>query len=285
MTVFTLSAPDLDDLTLSRTDGWAVRKFDWVPGPPRSITYQPPQRSGMVNRTQFADDGTVTFALRLVPGFGAFQSRIDRLQAFTEPDVRPTLTVDYEDGSLPRRAVLADGVVTSPMERPTHRDAVAQWSAPDGIFESVAQQQVIIRAAPSDSSVIGLSFPVVFPLAWPAAPVVGAGLVTNIGNTIAYPILRLRGPMSDRIEIIHVDLDRSIVLDGFTIPAGSYVDIDTRTKRILANSDPAESRRQFLVYPDTSWWALSRGAQRVRLVVETFDSPAQVEVLWHHAYR
>lgn len=250
-----------------------------------------PGGDGTIDTTSLTGARVVTLGADVNPNnpAAAGMSRwalTQQLRAFTAPHRRPRLFIQFSPTDPELMVTLRRSQFTDTWQPQSvgRSSVLTQWVCPDGVLESAAINTAVARASASDDSIIGVAFPIVFPVAWPAAPISGSASVVNAGTATAYPVLRLRGPMSDRIEIIHVDQGRQIVLDGTTVPAGSYIEIDTRTHRITLNGDPTQSRRQFLLFPDTTWWALTPGEQSIRLVCETFDSPAQVEILWRDAF-
>ena len=284
-----LESDGLDPLDLNQP-GIMTTGLDLGDAVMREVVSTRAGADGTIDTSRFVGARVVTLSVDVNPaaspgGLTRWQLT-ERLRAFTHPAARPRLFVQFtpDDPEVMltlRRSQFTD---TWRPQRRANTESVVQWVCPDGIMESVVLNEAVARASASDATVIGRAYKKVYPWAYDAAPIVGSATVVNAGNTTVYPVLRLRGPMSDRIELTHIEQDRSIVIDGTTIPAGSYIEIDTRTHRITLNSDPDLSRRQFLVFPDTQWWTLDPGEQRIRLVADTFDSPAQVEILWHDAW-
>lgn len=283
MTTYTLEASGLDPLTFDTAEGWRVRQFDWVSGVVRAQSQDAPDSDGAIDTTRLRGAGTVTLGVRLIPGVESVQRRLDRLKSFTHLGLRPTLTVDYGDGSTPRVAVLSQGQVTSPHEKATHRDAAVVFKVPAGILES-SELQVAVSQASGAAGALGRTYPLEFDRTYPVIDPSGSVRVTNDGNADAYPLIRLYGPWSGEASIINDLTGRALVFDGETVAAGNYLEIDTRARTILLNSEASQSRYHRLVFPDSKWWTLVPGEQRVRFVAETFTAPAQAQTWWRSAF-
>lgn len=291
MTIFTLTEGE-NTLTLSRDNGFIVRPFKVLPGGPRRVARPVSGGNGERNDTALTNAGTVTFQLRLPPHASSFWAREQMVRVFTRPQLRPTITIDWEDGTSPVvQAELAEGVVDGTIDRPTHRDLQVQFVIPSGRIESAELHlQPILPGTPVGGLAIptaGLAIPTAgLALTSPGVP--GFGVVVNAGAADAPAILRLHGPFgdasSDETVIAHAESGGQIVFSNLQVAADDYVEVDLDTHRITLNGMSSQSRRSFLDSSQTRWFWLAPGDNRISFLPETFASPAQLEVLWRDSY-
>ena len=281
MTILTLSNGGMSQ-PLTDDEGYKVRKFDWQPGGPRSVSALAPNSDGSIDTTSLSGAGAITIALRLPRSTTPFTERVTAVKAFTHARLRPTLTIDYQDGTPPLQATCSQGVVTSDIEAPTHRDAVAQFVVPSGVLESAALHTSSVNA--SGDGTAGRTYDLVHDRTYPTTTPSGEVLVMNAGDRDVYPLLRLYGPWSGVTRIENRLTDQALVFDGESVTAGDFLEIDTRERTILLNGDPANNRYHRLSFPDSAWWTLRPGAQRIRFVPTTFTVPANARIIWRDAY-
>lgn len=288
MTVLTLAAAGLDPLVIG--DIGRVRVLEWSPGPVREVSEEAPDADGEIDTSQFHGAGSLTIGVRLLPDpVSSFDERLQLLKAFAHGRLRPTLTIDTEAGDAVRFATLTRGMVTSPVGRPTHRDAVLQFRVPTGVLESAELHSETIT--PGAGATAGIEFDgiefdgVEFPLVDPP----GTTVLVNAGDRDAYPVVRLFGPFgdegvgSDKTKVLNVTSARSLVFVGMEIAAGDYVEVDFRRKTIRLNGDGV-SKYEYLSFPDSSWWTLTPGSNEVAFRPDTFSGNAQMQVFWRDAF-
>lgn len=284
MTVLTLETSGLDDLVLAKSDGYIVRSFEWKSGVVRSVSRDAAGISGAIDTSRFHGAGSVTLGLRLPRHADSFPVRERRLRSFTHGLLRPTLRVDWEDGVTDEMIVtLSQGTVMAPAGRATHRDVVVQFVVPYGIMESATAH--VASANASGNDVAGRTYSLTFDRTYPAADPQGSVELTNAGDRDAYPVFRLFGPWSGGASMEHATSGVALVFDAaLAVAAGDYLEVDTRNRTILLNGDAAQSYYSYLSFPDSTWWSLAPGPQRVRFVPGSFTSPAQAEIHWRDAY-
>ena len=208
-----------------------------------------------------------------------------RLRAFTSPRLRPELYMRFSEDDpelvvTMRRSQFSD--LWEPQRGQRSRVTV-QWVAPYGILESAELHTATVNASGSPGG-LGREYDLDFDRDYPADAPSGSVEVTNAGTIDAYPVLRLYGPWADETSIENLETGKALVFDGLTVAAGDFLEIDTRAKTILLNGDTSDSRFQYLVFPDSQWWTLIPGAQRIRFQSETFTAPAQAQIRWRDAY-
>lgn len=278
-----LEAPGLDPLDVSRANGYIVTRLDLGDADTRAVATEAPDADGTDDTTSLTGARVVTMAVRLVPRNGYVPDVLERrLRAFTAPRLRPTMTI-ARDGMPTVQATLRRGPFSAPIEQATYRDITVQWVAPSGILESADEHVRIVYAAGTGATV-GRAYSLTFSRVYPASPPLGTGIVVNAGNTDAYPLIRLYGPVTEP-EIDNLTQGKSLVFAGLTLTAAEYLEIDTRAKTILLNGDSASSRYDKLDFPGSDWWTLSPGENEIWFHPATFtEATSLAELTWRDAY-
>lgn len=289
---FRLEADGLTPLDLSCGE-IAVSRFDLGDAAIRVVAEDAPDTDGSIDTSTLMGPRVVTIEALIRPhrGTSTRWALTQQLKAFTHPRLRPILYYKPSDDDpelmlTMRRSQFADFLAPQVTPQTT---VTMQWVVPSGILES-AELFTATAAASGDPAELGFMFDLTFDLTFPAMDPQGSVQVVNAGDRDAYPLLRLYGPFSGLTSISNDTVGKALVFDdhptlgAFAVTAGNFLEIDMRTKTIRLNGDPTQTRNQYLVFPDSAWWSLQPGEQRIRLEAETFTSPAQVQVSWRDAY-
>lgn len=283
---FRIEADGLDPLDLSCGE-IAVSRFDLGDAIIRVVAEDAPDTDGSIDTSTLMGPRVVTIEALLRPHRGASTrwALTQQLKAFTHPRLRPILYYKPSDDDpelmlTMRRSQFADFLAPQVTPQTT---VTMQWVVPSGILES-AELFTATAAASGDPAELGREYDLEFDRIYPASAPQGSVLITNSGDRDAYPLIRLYGPWSDEVSIANESTDQALVFDGLSVTAGNFLEIDTRTKTIRLNGDPAQTRNQYLLFPDSAWWSLAPGEQRIRFQAETFTAPAQAEIIWRNAY-
>jgi len=121
----------------------------------------------------------------------------------------------------------------------------------------------------------GVTLPTVIPFALSTSG--GSMTITNNGNGISYPTIRISGPATNA----HVRNSTLGVQFNITNPltAAQYVDIDPWEQTVLLNGTT-----NWIQYFDGSWWWLEPGSNSVQFNSDDNDPAASVRLQWRHAY-
>lgn len=277
-----LVAQGLGELDFDPYEGWIIQSFD--PGFPivRESVEDAPDADGTVDSTHLSGARVCTLSLVMSPFDGDIDAMERRLKAFLNPRLRPTLYWRRNSLAEERQATVRAMPYAGPVDFGDETTAIAQWVVPSGLFESADLQTVEVAA--SDEGVDGITLELALPFVFPAANPSASVEVTNYGDRQAYPLIHLHGPWSGEARVQNMTTGREIVIDGENVAAGNYLAIDTRKKTVLLNGDPSNSRYNRLVFPDTQWWAIQPGTQRLRFLAETAAAPARMLVAFRSAY-
>jgi hypothetical protein len=107
----------------------------------------------------------------------------------------------------------------------------------------------------------------------------GSSNVLNNGNGTALPIMRLTGLLTNP-QVINNASGLSMKLN-YTVPNGSYVDVDMANKLILLNgTSPILSVKA----DGSDWWGLDPGTTLIRLLTDSSADSGYVQFLYYHSY-
>lgn len=197
---------------------------------------------------------------------------IDELAFFLRPDVRPYLYVTDDEWGGERRLRLRTDSSQAPItaDLPSHiRQAQAQWTVPDGVWEAASSTTAVVRADISDG--LGLQVPVTFTgaggVTLAATTATGVTEIPISGSADLHWVARLYGPATGPQLTLDNTGASVIFQSSLQIPAGDYVEIDSRAQSAsyLGTGTLTASRLRDLDFAATDWWRLRAGeTNRVR---------------------
>lgn len=111
----------------------------------------------------------------------------------------------------------------------------------------------------------------------------GGGLLTcpNPGSTDEWPVFRITGPVSAP-EIVRIDTQQRIVLEGLALASGDYVDVDMFARSIIMNG--TTSVRGTMRPRTSSFFSIPPGGTDVRLVGTGFTAETKITAYTRGAY-
>lgn len=236
---------------------------------------------GTTDTTQFHGARAVTATLRL--SGSTRMADLDALRFFCHPGRRPTMTVTAPSmWAEARRIVLRAGQQSAPLKGSDGASLPVQvgWVAPDGILESALESTVTVL--PSGQSSTGLTYPVTYPVTYAATLSGGPVMVTNAGSAPVDHITRMYGPATG--PVLSLDGVGSLSFPGLVIPAGDYVEVNSRERTVLANGLASVSRYGFLDFATTTWWRLQPGANLVRYSPGSYSAGAAALVTFRSGW-
>lgn len=289
--IIRLEAPGVETLVLDPAAGIYGQTLDLGDAITRAVSDDIPDADGTDDTTVYFGARNITLQVILLPDSGLWALR-QHLRAFTSPRLRPYMYVQQsadapEQQIQLRRSqytdVIGDGPRMATQADPEAAIVTIQWVAPLGILESAVQHSQDVFAVATGAAV-GRAYSLAFSRVYPASPVLGSATVVNAGNTDAYPLIRIYGPVTEPV-LDNNTQGKSLAFTGLTLVAGEYLEIDTRAKTILLNSDPTNSRYDKLAFPTSQWWTLSPGNNIVRFHPTTFtDGVTLANFTWRDAF-
>ena len=190
---------------------------------------------------------------------------VDQLNRLLHPRSRPHLVVDDDEWSGgPRRMMLRSDQWTSPLELTSDyvRDVALTWTAPSGVWEAASPTEVTVIATAEAQS--GVRFPIKFPLVFSGTTGTGQTIVVNPGTSWSDQVVRLYGPCVG--PRWHNDTTGEVLAftDALVIPAGEYVELNTRDRTAYYLSDPNADRLGLLDFESSTWWQIPPGESTLR---------------------
>jgi hypothetical protein len=195
------------------------------------------------------------------------------------------VTKDSANGAE-RVLTLRPSAWVSPMGVPVTRELHLAWIAPDPVMHDGTVHTAIVYPGSTGG---GRVYPLAFNRVYPAGGQTTAK-ATNNGDVTAYPLLRIYGPASN-INLLEV-LDASGVVSRinfvatYSIPAGSYVEIDTLARTVLLNGDTSQSVYGQLAYDPAGRWPTLPPKQSTTwsMAATGISNATQLQVVWQDAY-
>ncbi len=254
------------------------------PGSPqiRAVVEPRPNSDGVIDTTQFYGARVVAVELMSIETPAAM---VDELTAFTHPAARPYLVISDDEWAQDRRLRLRVESWSAPQlatQSPTIRNMQAQWSAPDGAWESVDAIEPIVTA--DLPATIGFTFPVTFPVTLDPTTATGALLVTNRGNTPSDWTARLYGPCTAPVLINNLTGQRIAFTESLVLTAGQYVEVDSQAHTAYLNSDTSLSQLVYLDFSVSSWWQIQPGTQQIRYAPTGPSPGSQAELTYRYRW-
>lgn len=218
---------------------------------------------GAFDDTRFIGSRAVTATLRLNnrgnglcdPGGSTdMQTLIDRVVPYMSPRRRPTLTYQLPGAPLPRSMTVRGESWPVAIDGPKYPTLPLQWVNPTGeIFSGGAGEQNCETIVPSSDTEQGRTYDLVPSRTYPASAQIGGRIIKNTGNAPAHWTLTLYGVVTNPTFTINGVLVSFARNGGLQLNVGQNVVIDTRTRTILLNGDPASSRYDRTNFDQWSW--------------------------------
>jgi hypothetical protein len=210
----------------------------------------------------------------------------DELSRYLHPMLRPYLVVEDSGWSQARRLMLRTDQFSAPLTTDLPRDArkiQAQWKCPDAVWEAA---DLATETVPADvqGDPVGRSYPLTYPKTYTATMVTGASIVTNLGGVPSHFVARLYGPCSGPSLKNLTTGEEITFLPSLSLAAGQYVEVDTRARSAVAQSDASSSRLNYVDFTSTSWWRIQPGDNQLRYVPRSGSSGAAAEIDYRPAW-
>lgn len=191
---------------------------------------------------------------------------LNELASYLSPRLRPRLGVtdpDIYSGErflLLRRDNYDPGKIThmSHLRRPL----LFQWQCPTGVWQATDPISFSLNA--QGSGRVGMIFPEVLPLVFPAAQGTGQAIHVNPGTEPADQMVRMYGPCRGPRYTNDTTGETLVFTEDLVVAAGEYVEVDTANHTAYYLSDPAASRSQYLDWSLSTWWQVPPGRSAVR---------------------
>jgi Siphovirus-type tail component, C-terminal domain len=277
---------DTLDLSDYETNGLYVDTVDIGAPAVREVVNDAVDRHGTTDETAYFGARLITLSGTLIASevAGTRQEILDRLRLFCRPGTRPTLTVALND-DVPRVITLRPDQCASPITAPGRCPFAAAWKAPDPRFYSLALDSVVVY--PPMSATGGRTYPLTFSRTYPSSWG-GSGFadVTVAGDMATWATYRIDGPATNPVLTVTDDAGHtsSVGFASLTLAVGDYITVDTDTKTVYLNGDPAADRYSTLDVLTTRWGPLWPGHNRITFDAAAFAASCQLTATWRPAY-
>jgi hypothetical protein len=250
------------EMALSGRSDLRLQSLD-VPFPAvRAVTEDRTDDDGTRDSTMRHGPRAVSVQLRLTEGLA---SLTDELNGFLHPSARPYLHVTDDEWAGERRLRLRVDQQSAPMSvdlYPFARDVQAQWVVPDGVWEAAEPVEFVVNA--DTGTLTGRTYPLSFPRTYPTTMAAGALDHVNPGSTWQHFTARLYGPCNGP-RLTNDTTGLSLVFtEDLALPAGDYLEVDTRDRTAYYLSQAGASRLGFVDFAASTWWRLAAGVNRLR---------------------
>lgn len=232
----------------------------------RAVSESRPDTDGERDTTALYGARAVSLAAGLYATPGAL---VDQLMLFMAPRKRSYLYVTDSEWVGQRRMLLRADQFAGPVVEgadDVYRAVTAQWKAPDGVWEAVTPTTVIVSAY--SVAVVGMTFPVTFPMNWTPTTGYTDAVINNPGQLPLHYTAQIYGQCDGPILTNDTTGQQLAFLpgsqSGLSLAAGVFVTIDTRERSVSLNGDPTQTQLFALDFVNSSWWQLQPGVNNVR---------------------
>ena len=154
---------------------------------------------------------------------------------------------------------------------------LAWISADPRAYSQTLNVQTAIGLAAAPGAAFDWAFPVDFGGGSGATLSLSA---TNAGNIETPPIFKVWGPCSNP-QIMRTSDQASIYLDGLTLAAGQWVQVDVGARTVV---DQSGTNLYYTVRGTSSWWKLLPGSNGIQLWATGATAATELDVSWRDAW-
>jgi hypothetical protein len=250
---------------------------------PRVVEQERPGRSGHTDLTSLHD--ATTFRARVlirddnIGSLGTRHQILDTLRGMTAANKRPYLYVQRDGWPAERRALLRGDSASCVVDRlaAVLLDVSLQYVIPAGVLEDTTTQTAVLRPTTVTS---GRTYAKTYPWAYTPSSAGSTVTATSSGNVSTPPVLRLYGGFTEPI-VANLTTGQVIELDGVSLAAGQYLEIDVDARTVRLNGDPSLSYYNKINFGTTSWWELQPGANLITMSAGTQDATCELDVIFN----
>lgn len=162
----------------------------------------------------------------------------------------------------------------NPVGRGTSSPFQISMVAPDPRLYVVGQQTTGAISRPSGG---GFVLPVILPITFGSSSG-GSGSATNTGNVPTYPILTLRGQLTN--PYVLNSANGGLVQLNRTIASGETVVIDMGNKTVTLNGSTSLLNTRT---SDSTWWSLNPGVNPISFSTGSTSDTGTLEITWYQS--
>lgn len=242
------------------TEGYFCTSLDLGYPAVREVKNDRPAQHGIDDRTAYWGERVVTADVIALAGAGAQVDAVLSLFApFMNVAARPVLHwVLDRPGAAERVLTLRASAFSGAISGDNERDIHLSWVAANPVVLDPVVQSV--TAWTGSGTVAGRTYPWTPPRVYPVGsggPGATQGQIRSLGDFPIRPLYRLYGPVTNPYILLHNNDgsgDSALRFDnGYQVPAGHFVDIDTAAKSAYTDADPTQPAMASIDWVNTTW--------------------------------
>ena len=280
----------------NRAGGWFCTSLDLGYPTVRAVTNPNPDADGIIDRTQYFGERTVTADVTAVVGAGArIDDVADNFAPFMQPAARPVLHYVLDRPGVAERTItLRPAGYAWKVEGDQQRDIQLQWVAADPNVYDPAVQTVIAWSGSSTAN--GRLYPLTYNRTYPTGGGTGnVGIIAPHGDLPVQPLLRFYGPVTAPRASFAIYPGGGgaqgnayvAFAAGFVLAANQWVDVDTKAHTAYRQSDPTQPAFGQLNFGATIWPVLPPTPAQTQMTMSgsgSMSGVTQVQAIWQDAY-
>lgn len=228
---------------------------------------------GTLDQTKHFGNRTVKMDVSVLDVAGSTRHQtMDVLRLLCRPGGRPKLFVQC-DGWAQQRVLTLRGTPASCVVGPlnaSYLEASLAWVVPTGAMTATSVSELQIQ--PVQTTAVGLSLPLSFPLSFAPGTLSNMATATNSG-TIGIPWVAKFYGQATNITITNRTTGATMVLNT-SIASGNYLQIDSSARTALMNNTPGDSLFGSIDFTQSSWWMLARGDNVISVTAQSSGTDA-----------
>jgi hypothetical protein len=208
----------------------------------------------------------------------------DRLKAWTDPGARSYLYWKRDTMRSERRILIRGAAQSMPIQfAKSQFDYVTMgFKAPEGTSEDAFDTSITIYAG--GTTEFGRSYDLSFDRTYPDSPPIGAGLITNLGNTKVLPTVTFYGPCTQPRFANDTTGQKFEMKNTYGLVAGEYLVVNFKEGTVLKNGDINANDYDKVDFNVSTWWSIIPKTNSLRFYPLTQSSPSNAFVTFRGQY-
>jgi len=271
--------------------GWFCTSLDLGYPVVRDVLTNRPDQDGADDRTKYMGARTITVALTAVTGAGArIDDVADSFNPYMIPSARPVLHYILDRPGYPERTcVVRAANYDWPIAGPDQRDIALQWVAADPTMYDPTVNTVIAWAGSSGGAgrIYNWTPNRVYPTSGSGQT---SGLIMVAGDFPVRPLLQIYGPITGpQVSFIGAGMGSTQLrtMSNYTINAGHFLQIDTRTKEVFLDGDRTQPAGSAMDWANSTWPVLvpiGNNYWSMTLFGTSTTNASQCWAIWQNGY-
>jgi hypothetical protein len=275
------------------TQGYFCSSLDLGYPVVRDVVDNRPDQDGFDDRTQYMGARTITATIDALTGAGARIDAVATLFApYMVPSARPVLHYVLDrPGVAERTIVMRAANYDWPIAGGDQREVALQWIGHPIARDPALQSAVAFAGA---STGVGRTYPLTFNRVYPTGGgSASTGRISSLADQPIRPVFTIYGPITNPQITSSIAVPGGggygqgiYTVAGYSIAAGHFLQIDTATKTVLYDGDPAQPQGSALDWSRTAFPVYPTGGlvSFFYLTGQTTTGVSQAVATWHDGY-